>query len=207
MEALKRIKQAFDTTNHWQAEVQRVEQTKQIERTQPVTRVTFEEVSPPSRLVVASSNDPVVVSPEKQIVMPKPSINPTRPAAPTNTDSIAIPTESIADRVAHQRREVEAAHEVLNQETGQHLEYHQLLKHPRFREGWNRSASNEFGRLAQGIEGRIKGTDTIRFIHKHEIPADRFKDVTYIKFVCTIRTEKKVPEPPWEETSSTTQMT
>jgi hypothetical protein len=73
MEALKRIKQAFDTTNHWQAEVQRVEQTKQIERTQPVPRVTFEEVSPPSRLVVGSSNDPVVVSPEKQIVMPKPS--------------------------------------------------------------------------------------------------------------------------------------
>ena len=58
---------------------------------------------------------------------------------------------------------------------------------------WNRSAADEFGRLAQGIKGRVKATDTIRFIHKHEIPADRFKDVTYIKFVCTIRTEKKDP--------------
>jgi hypothetical protein len=51
-----------------------------------------------------------------------------------------------------------------------------------------------FGRrLAQGIGGRIKGTDTIRFIHKWEIPADRLKDVTYIKFVCNVRTEKKDP--------------
>ncbi len=33
----------------------------------------------------------------------------------------------------------------------------------------------------------------MRFIHKHEIPVDRLKDVTYIKFVCTVRTEKKDP--------------
>jgi hypothetical protein len=34
----------------------------------------------------------------------------------------------------------------------------------------------------------------MRFIHKHDIPVDRLKDVTYIKFVCTVRTEKKDPE-------------
>ncbi len=33
----------------------------------------------------------------------------------------------------------------------------------------------------------------MRFIHKHEILADRLKDVTYIKFVCTVQTEKKNP--------------
>ncbi len=33
----------------------------------------------------------------------------------------------------------------------------------------------------------------MRFIHKREIPVDRLKDVTYIKFVCTVRTEKKDP--------------
>ncbi len=54
-------------------------------------------------------------------------------------------------------------------------------------------AADEFGRLAQGIGGRIKGTNTIRFIHKHEIPADRLKDLTYIKFVCNVRTKKKDP--------------
>jgi hypothetical protein len=31
------------------------------------------------------------------------------------------------------------------------------------------------------------------FVHKHEIPQDRLKDVTYIKFVSSIRTQKKEP--------------
>ena len=84
-------------------------------------------------------------------------------------------------------------HSVLDQETGQILKYHQLIKHPRFKEVWNRSAADKFGRLTQGIVGQIKGTDTVRFIHKNQVPADRLKDVTYIKFVCTIRTEKKDP--------------
>ena len=44
-------------------------------------------------------------------------------------------------------------------------------------------AANKFGRLAQGVGGRVKGTDTIFFIHKHKIPQDRLKDVMYIKFV------------------------
>jgi hypothetical protein len=93
-----------------------------------------------------------------------------------------VPNESIADRVA--RRRCKAAHSVLDHETGQLLEYRQLLKNPKFKEIWTRSAADEFGRLAQGIGGRIKGTNTIRFIHKQE---------TYIKFVCNIPTEKKDP--------------
>lgn len=208
MEAIERIKQAFEAARNQQVEVPRVEQTKQSELTQPVPRVAFEEQPPQSRLVVASPKEPVVVSPPKQIVKPTPILKAPKYSAPPDTNSIAsrirarrqqqaeiVPTqtESIADRVARRRREVEAVNAVLDQETGQLLEYRQLLKHPRFREVWNRSASDEFGRLAQGIGGRIKGTDTIRFVHKHEIPADRFKDVTYIKFVCTIRTEKKDP--------------
>ena len=102
-----------------------------------------------------------------------------------------VPNESIADRVARRRRE--AAHSVLDHETVQLLEYRQLVKNPKFKEIWTRSAADEFGRLAQGIGGRIKGTDTIRFIHKREIPTDRLKDVTYIKFVCNVRTKKKDP--------------
>jgi hypothetical protein len=71
------------------------------------------------------------------------------------------------------------------------LEYRQLLRHPKFKEAWNRAAANEFGRLAQGIGGRIEGTNTIEFIHKHEVPQNRFKDVTYIRFVSNVRTEKE----------------
>ena len=73
------------------------------------------------------------------------------------------------------------------------LEYQRLLKHPRFEKVWNKSAADKFGRLAQGIGGRIKGTNAMQFIKKQEIPFDRLKDVTYIKFVCTVRTEEKDP--------------
>eukprot|EP00804_Cyclotella_cryptica_P003011 CCRYP_006014-RA/>CCRYP_006014-RA protein AED:0.45 eAED:0.45 QI:0/-1/0/1/-1/1/1/0/157 len=78
-------------------------------------------------------------------------------------------------------------------ETGQALEYGQLLWHPKFKDAWSTSTANEFGRLAQGVGGHAKGTNTIEFISKAEVPNDRFKDVTYIKFVCTVRTEKKEP--------------
>ena len=35
--------------------------------------------------------------------------------------------------------------------------------------------------------------ETILFINKSEFSADHWKDITYIKFVCIIRTEKKEP--------------
>ena len=71
------------------------------------------------------------------------------------------------------------------------LKYRQLLKHPVLGPAWNTSSANEFGRLAQGVGGRVKGTDTIFFINKEEVPLDRVLDVTYAQFVCNIRPEKE----------------
>jgi hypothetical protein len=51
------------------------------------------------------------------------------------------------------------------------------------------SAANEFGRLAQGIKGRVEFTDAIDFIHFHEKPKD--KKATYGCVVCTVRPQKK----------------
>ena len=79
---------------------------------------------------------------------------------------------------------------VLHPETGKPMSYRQLLKHPHFHNEWSTSSANEFGRLAQGIGGRIKGTNTIFFINKDDVPQDRFKDVTYGKFVCDLRPNK-----------------
>ena len=45
----------------------------------------------------------------------------------------------------------------------------------------------------QGLKQGVKGTNTMTFIHKHEIPQERHKDVTYICFVCSVQTEKKEP--------------
>jgi hypothetical protein len=66
--------------------------------------------------------------------------------------------------------EVEQAMAVLNKETGKLLNYCQLLVHPKYRKDWSVSSANEFGRLAQGVGGRITGTNTIFFIHESEIP-------------------------------------
>ncbi len=147
----------------------------------------------------------VVASPKKQVVSPQvaPKSIPKAPKHVGESETIASrvkacraqqnqpPNLTIAERVA--RRQRKAANTVLDHDTGELLEYRQLLRHPKHKAIWKKSAADEFGRLAQGIGGRVEGTNTIEFIHKHEVPQDRFKDVTYIKFVCTIRTEKKDP--------------
>ena len=81
----------------------------------------------------------------------------------------------------------------MDEETGDMLEYRQLLRHPKLREDWLRSSANEFGRLAQGVGGRVKGTNTIKFIPKNQVPVDRFKDCTYGRFVCDVRPQKAEP--------------
>ncbi len=101
------------------------------------------------------------------------------------------PGQSIAERVAQWRREF--ASPVLDQDTGKMLEYRQLLRDPKYKAIWSKAGVNEIGRLAQGVGKRIDGTNTIFFVHKHEIPQDRLKDVNYIKFVSSIRTEKEDP--------------
>ena len=115
------------------------------------------------------------------------------PRVENDNEATQSPAESIADRVTSRHRAQATANPVLDYETSKMLEYRQLLKHPRYSEAWNRSAANEFGRLAQGVGGRMKGTNTIFFIRKEEVPLDRRRDVTYIKFVCNVRTEKAEP--------------
>ena len=56
---------------------------------------------------------------------------------------------------------------------------------------WIKSLSNEFGRLAQGNKHGVRSTNTIDFIHKHEVPSGR--DITYASFVCDYRPLKSEP--------------
>ena len=63
------------------------------------------------------------------------------------------------------------------------LEYCHLMKLPEYSEIWNNSYGDEIGRLVQGMKGRVKGSDTMHFIHKDEVPRDHFKDV-YGKIDC-----------------------
>eukprot|EP00804_Cyclotella_cryptica_P025587 CCRYP_002823-RE/>CCRYP_002823-RE protein AED:0.29 eAED:0.29 QI:0/0/0/1/0/0/2/0/609 len=88
---------------------------------------------------------------------------------------------------------VDQALAVLDVDSGKQLNYRQLLKHPRYKDAWSRSAADEFGRLAQGVGTRVKGTNTIQFIHETDIPRNRKRDVTYGSFVCNVRPEKADP--------------
>ena len=53
---------------------------------------------------------------------------------------------------------------------------------------WSTALANEWGRLANGIKKRVKGTYTINFIHKSEVPIGQ--NCTYGNFVCDHRPRK-----------------
>ena len=68
---------------------------------------------------------------------------------------------------------------VMDAESGKLLKYRQLMSHPKFKERWSKSSANEFGRLANGVGGRVKGTNTIKFIRGRDVPKERRRNVTY----------------------------
>jgi hypothetical protein len=82
----------------------------------------------------------------------------------------------------------EFANAVTDPITGKQLEYRHLITDPTTKQVWLTSSANEFGRLAQGVGGRIKGTNTIFFINHHEVPQGQF--CTYARFVCSERPQK-----------------
>ena len=79
---------------------------------------------------------------------------------------------------------------VLDEETGELLEYRHLIKHPKFKNDWGYSFGNEIGRLAQGMPGHNTGTNTIFFIRKADIPPERWKDIAFSRIVCNVRPHK-----------------
>ena len=80
----------------------------------------------------------------------------------------------------------------INPDTNQPAEYLELSRCSEGEE-WIKSASEEFGRLAQGNGTTVtEGTDTIRFIHLKDIPAG--KTPTYLKMVVADRPEKTNPK-------------
>ena len=97
-------------------------------------------------------------------------------------------------RLTQLENEVHQALAVMDKQTGRMMNYRQLLRHPLYKADWSLSSANEFGRLANGVGGRIKNpTNTIKFIPRSAIPKDRLRDVTYGQFVCTVRPEKAEP--------------
>jgi hypothetical protein len=96
----------------------------------------------------------------------------------------------LAQAIVDDNPTIEFANEVFDEDSGKLMKYRQLITHPKYREVWMHSSANEFGRLAQGVGSRIQGTNTIFFIHKHQVPTERWKDITYAKFVCELKPNK-----------------
>jgi hypothetical protein len=66
---------------------------------------------------------------------------------------------------------------IINQETGDSLEYRHIIHDEATFTIWNKSAANEFSRWNQGVGGRIEGSNTILFIPRQAVP--KLKIVTY----------------------------
>jgi hypothetical protein len=69
------------------------------------------------------------------------------------------------------------ANAVICPDTGKSLENQELIILLRYKIRWMRSTTNDIGRLAQGLKCGIKGTKTIIFIRKSDVPAGH--NVTY----------------------------
>ncbi len=79
---------------------------------------------------------------------------------------------------------------IRDNDTGEYLNYRQLIRDPKHQKIWNTSAANEFGQLAEGVGSRVKATNTIFFIPKDKVPKDRMKDVMYRSFSCNLKPNK-----------------
>ena len=151
----------------------------------------FDAGPPPQLLVESSTASTQQPQPQPTPLLKQPTIISSESISNRVKKRRGTPSSSIAERVAQQQRE--SAYPVLDHDIRKLLEYCQLLQDPKHKVLWTKAGANEFDRLAQEVGGQIDGTNNIFFVHKHEIPQDRLKDVTYIKFVASVCTEKMIP--------------
>jgi hypothetical protein len=137
--------------------------------------------------------------------LPRVSAPPSSPAYNTRSRAHTITQETILHllhktrtpltprRAAPRQFPREALSAILDTDTGELLEYRHLIKNPKYCTIWKNAYGKELGRLAQGIPGTVKGTNTIVFIAHNDIPPQRRKDVTYGRIVANYRPEKEDP--------------
>jgi hypothetical protein len=103
------------------------------------------------------------------------------PIAFTNNQGVSVTPR-------HANNHIPMSNSVINQDTGASLDYSHLIKDEASIPVWNKAAANEFGRLYQGVGGRIEGSNTIFVIPRQAAP--KGKIVTYGRFVVDIRPTK-----------------
>jgi len=68
---------------------------------------------------------------------------------------------------------------ILNDETGEFMEYRPLIKKTKYCTIWKKVYGKELGSLAQSVPDTVHGTNTIVFIPKQHVPTGHRKDGTY----------------------------
>jgi len=99
---------------------------------------------------------------------------------------VAARTQVVNPHGSERKEHLPSAFPVLDDSTGNVLEYRQLRNHPSYADTWNTSYANELGRLCQdigrGTQGpynqRVAGTNTFRAIPYHAIPKERRNEIT-----------------------------
>ena len=76
------------------------------------------------------------------------------------------------------------------------MKYHHIMKNPKYFQLYATSYSKELGRIDQGMPGKAEDTNAIYFIDKADIPAELWKDVTYVCIVVAYRPEKPIHTEP-----------
>ncbi len=164
-----------------------------------VTHPRVEDIALCPRVDNASPRGITVVAVDKRYGPPHPMT--TQLGVATQKMALAMqicpPTQSscasdfeAAMNVMENNLRSETTHTTFAIESGKLLKYRALLTHPKYHIAWTHSSANKFGQLAEGVGTRIKGTDTIFFISKQDIPVDQQRDVTYGKFVCEYKPKK-----------------
>ena len=82
---------------------------------------------------------------------------------------------------------------VLDEDTGELMDFRKMMMNPKYYPLYRNSYATEIGRLAQGMPGLVEGTNTLFFIKKTSVPADRWRDVTYGRIVVDYRPENTDP--------------
>jgi hypothetical protein len=123
---------------------------------------------------------------------------PTPATLPTVAPHVIPQDQPISNNTRHRnlrRPSHQYAHAVIDTVTGKSCEYRHLISgkvNGHSKDDWEKSFANELGRLAQGVGTRMaSGTNTIAFIKKENVPADRIP--TYGRIVVSVRPQKTEP--------------
>eukprot|EP00804_Cyclotella_cryptica_P008108 CCRYP_004594-RA/>CCRYP_004594-RA protein AED:0.30 eAED:0.28 QI:0/0/0/1/0/0.5/2/0/866 len=188
-----------------------------LKRTHPIVSDSDSDKSPQSSKStpmhpLATHKQPAAYTPRVSTTPPQMHINasprvspPTAPAYNTRSRMQTITQETMlhfsqlsattvtAQRAAARMFPTNFLNAVLNENTGELMEYRHLIKDPKYSTTWRKAYGKELGRLAQGIPGLVQGTNTIVFIAKDDVPTDRRRDVTYGRICTNFRPEKEDP--------------